>query len=66
MSASGVSGPMQPYYKEDFTLLDPSMTQTNRYIVYGVMAAILILLLWLLWGKYGKKLSRKNSVSMFY
>jgi hypothetical protein len=57
----------QPYYKEDFTFLDPSMSDQNRYIIYGIMAAVLILLAWLLYKQYGHKLGgRKGSVSMFY
>lgn len=55
-----------PSIREDFTIFDPNMSQTNRYIIYAIMIAFIVLLLWLLWGKYGKKLGRKSSVSMFY
>jgi hypothetical protein len=69
-SALTSSDSYQTYYKEDFTVLDPSMSDTQRYVIYGIVAAVLILLFWLLWKQYGHKMSRKGSrkgsVSMFY
>jgi hypothetical protein len=57
----------QPYYKEDFKFLDPSLGETQKYMIYAVMAAVLILLGWLLYKQYGHKMGgRKGSVSMFY
>jgi hypothetical protein len=67
-SVSSLNAYQQGYYKEDFTILDPAMSQNQRYIVYGVVAAVLILLAWLLYKQYGHKIhgGRKGSVSMFY
>ncbi len=57
----------QPYYKEDFNILDPAFVRfTKIYIIYAIVAAILLLLFWLLYKKYGHKIGRKGSVSMFY
>ncbi|AAB94458.1 141R [Invertebrate iridescent virus 6] len=56
----------QPYYKEDFNILDPALSDSQRYIIYAIVAAILLLLFWLLYKKYGHKIGRKGSVSMFY
>ncbi len=34
----------QPYYKEDFNILDPALSDSQRYIIYAIVAAILLLL----------------------
>lgn len=51
--------------QENFTILDPNMSETTRYIIYIIMAVMIMLFLWLLWKQYGNKLS-SNGFSMFY
>jgi len=63
---SDVSNTYQPYYKEDFDILNPSMTNMQRYTIWAIVIALFILLAWLLYKRYGHKISRKGSISMFY
>ena len=56
----------QTYYKEDFAILDSSLSDTQRYVIWGIVILVLLLLAHLLWKQYGHKISRKGSVSMFY
>jgi hypothetical protein len=66
---------MQMENKENFTLLDPAMSDTMKYIIYAILVIVVLLLLWLLWERFGGRsssrrsaspASRKRSVSMFY
>jgi hypothetical protein len=52
------------YYKEDFELLSPTLTDTQRYMVYAVIVLILAVLGWCLYKQYGHKM--RGGVSMFY
>lgn len=56
----------QPYFRENFTILSNDLTQTQKYFIWFLVAAILILLVWLLYKQYGYKLRGRDNVSIFY
>ncbi len=57
----------QPYYKEDFNILDPALSDSQRYIIYAIVACYSYCYCsGSCIRQYGHKIGRKGSVSMFY